>query len=81
MQRSSADRIKLQHGGRENFGTSRIRSNPNAMQVLYILLMTPGVFATFLALSLYPAINTRLGSDAMPFPSFRSPDSVECCGK
>ena len=65
MQRLSADRIQFQLGRPANFGTSRIPTKLNVMQVLYVLLMTPGVFATFLALSWYPPINARLPMAAM----------------
>ena len=60
VQRLSADKIQLQLGRRADFGTSRVPSNPNATQVLYILLMTPGVFVTLHALSVYPPVNARL---------------------
>src|SRR5215468_946058 len=55
-----AGRIQLQLGKRASFSTSRVPSNPNAKQVLYLLLMTPGVFLTLLALTIYPPVNARL---------------------
>jgi hypothetical protein len=67
VQRLSADRIQLQLGSPADFGTSRVPSNPNAMQVLYILLMTPGVFVTLHALSVYPPVNARFPMAVMLF--------------
>jgi len=59
MQRPSAGGIQLQLGKRPDVGTGRVHSKPNAKQVLYMLLMTPGLFFTFLSFGAYPPVDMR----------------------
>src|SRR5215510_1277962 len=59
MQRPSSGGIQLPLGKRPDFGTGRVHSKPNAKQVLYMLLMSPGLFFTFLSFSAYPLVDER----------------------